>query len=76
MELLTSRGKRAIEDHFDNAFEPEFQLRVTSQEYHLQEIKDVIERVTFTYVCQQQLLELGHSVLVGEPLIIMLKSRA
>ena len=69
MAIVTGRGKRAIEDHFDNAFELESQLKGTSKEYYLEEIKDLIEKATFTYVRQQQMLGLGHAILTGEPLI-------
>jgi len=69
MAIVTGRGKRSIEDHFDNAFELESQLEGTSKEHYLDEIKDVIEKATFTYVRQQQMLGLGHAILTGEPLI-------
>jgi len=69
MAIVTGRGKRAIEDHFDNSFELESQLQGTSKEYLLNEIKDVIEKSTFTYVRQQKILGLGHAILTGEPLI-------
>jgi UTP--glucose-1-phosphate uridylyltransferase len=69
MALVTGRGKRAIEDHFDDAFELESQLQGTSKEHYLNEIKEVIKRSTFTYVRQQKMLGLGHAILTGEPLI-------
>ena len=69
MAIVTGRGKRAIEDHFDNSFELESQLSGTAKEYYLDEIKEIIERSTFTYVRQQQTLGLGHAILTGEPLI-------
>ena len=69
MAIVTGRGKRAIEDHFDNAFELEMQLKGTSKEQKLKEIKEVIERSTFTYVRQKQMLGLGHAILTGQPLI-------
>jgi UTP--glucose-1-phosphate uridylyltransferase len=69
MAIVTGRGKRSIEDHFDNSFELESQLKGTSKEYYLDEIKEVIERATFTYVRQQKMLGLGHAILTGEPLI-------
>ena len=43
MAIVTGRGKRAIEDHFDNAYELESQLTGTSKEHHLHEIKTIIE---------------------------------
>ena len=69
MAIVTGRGKRAIEDHFDNAFELEMQLSGTSKEPYLKEIKEIIENSTFTYVRQKQMLGLGHAILSGEPLI-------
>ena len=69
MAIVTGRGKRAIEDHFDNAFELEAQLQGTAKEHYLKEIKDIIKNSTFTYVRQQEMLGLGHAILTGEPLI-------
>ena len=69
MAIVTGRGKRAIEDHFDNAFELEYQLQGTSKEYYLKEIMSIIKNSTFTYVRQQKMLGLGDAILTGEPLI-------
>ena len=44
MAIVTGRGKRSIEDHFDTSFELESQLSGTSKEYYLEEIKAVIEK--------------------------------
>jgi UTP--glucose-1-phosphate uridylyltransferase len=67
--IVTGRGKRAIEDHFDNAFELEHQLRGSSKEHYLEEIKKIIELSTFTYVRQREMLGLGHAILTGKVLI-------
>jgi len=69
MAIVTGRGKRSIEDHFDNSYELESQLKGTSKEHYLEEIKEVIEKSTFTYVRQREMLGLGHAILTGEPLI-------
>ena len=69
MAIVTGRGKRSIEDHFDNSFELESQLTGTAKEHYLDDIKSLIERSTFTYVRQRQMLGLGHAILTGEPLI-------
>ena len=69
MAIVTGRGKRAIEDHFDNSFELESQLSGTSKDQHLKGIREVIQKSIFTYVRQKQILGLGHAVLTGEPLI-------
>lgn len=69
MAIVTGRGKRAIEDHFDNAYELESQLSGTSKEHYLKKIKEIITKSIFTYVRQKQMLGLGHAILTGEPLI-------
>ena len=67
--IVTGRGKRAIEDHFDNAYELEAQLANSSKEHYLKEISEVIKASTITYVRQKEMLGLGHAILTGEPLI-------
>jgi UTP--glucose-1-phosphate uridylyltransferase len=69
MAIVTGRGKRAIEDHFDNSFELETQLNGTSKESYLDDLKKIILNSIFTYVRQKQMLGLGHAILTGEPLI-------
>ena len=69
MAIVTGRGKRAIEDHFDISYELEQQIRGTSKEHYLDEIRAVMERCTFTYTRQKQMLGLGHAILTGEALI-------
>jgi len=69
MAIVTGRGKRSIEDHFDNSFELESQLKGTPKEHYLSQIKEVIENASFTYVRQHKMLGLGHAILTGEPLI-------
>ena len=67
--IVTGRGKRSIEDHFDTAFELESQLKETSKEHYIKDIQSIIEKATFTYVRQKKMLGLGHAILTGEPLI-------
>ena len=67
--IVTGRGKRAIEDHFDSSFELEAQLKGSSKEHYLNDIKGVLEKATFTYVRQKEILGLGHAILTGKPLI-------
>ena len=69
MAIVTGRGKRSIEDHFDNSYEIESQLKGTIKEHYLNEIKDIISRSTFTYVRQSEMLGLGDAILTGQPLI-------
>ena len=69
MAIVTGRGKRSIEDHFDHSFEIEAQLSGTSKEKYLNEINELIKNTTFTYVRQKKMLGLGHAILTGEALI-------
>jgi len=69
MAIVTGRGKRSIEDHFDDSYELESQLHGTSKEHLLNEVKEVIQKATFTYIRQQKMLGLGDAILTGEPLI-------
>jgi UTP--glucose-1-phosphate uridylyltransferase len=69
MAIVTGRGKRAIEDHFDNSYELDSQLKGTTKEHLLNEIKEIIDTSTFSYVRQKEMLGLGHAILTGESLI-------
>ncbi len=69
MAIITGRGKRAIEDHFDISYELEHQIKGTSKEHLLHDIRNLVENYTFTYTRQKQMKGLGHAVLVGETLI-------
>ena len=69
MAIVTGRGKRAIEDHFDISYELEHQIKGTSKEHYLTEIRDVITKCTFSYTRQIEMKGLGHAILSGETLI-------
>ena len=69
MAIVTGRGKRAIEDHFDISYELEHQIKGTSKEHYLTEIRDVITSCTFSYTRQIEMKGLGHAILCGETLI-------
>ncbi len=69
MAIVTGRGKRAIEDHFDISYELEHQIKGSSKEHYLTEIRDVIENCTFSYTRQVEMKGLGHAILTGETLI-------
>ena len=69
MAVITGRGKRAIEDHFDISYELEHQIKGTSKESYLTEIRDVITKCTFSYTRQVEMKGLGHAILTGETLI-------
>ncbi len=69
MAIITGRGKRAIEDHFDISYELEHQIRGTSKEPLLTEIRSLISQCTFSYTRQVKMKGLGHAILTGETLI-------
>ncbi|MEY3002657.1 MAG: hypothetical protein RLZZ428_1032 [Pseudomonadota bacterium] len=69
MAIITGRGKRAIEDHFDISYELEHQIKGTSKESLLWDIRSLITQCTFSYTRQTQMKGLGHAILTGETLI-------
>ena len=69
MAFVTGRTKRAIEDHFDINYELEDQIRGTPKEEMLGEIRELIEKCTFSYTRQIQMKGLGHAILTGRTLI-------
>jgi UTP--glucose-1-phosphate uridylyltransferase len=69
MAIVTGRGKRAIEDHFDISYELETQIKGTSKEPLLNEIRSLIAQCTFSYTRQVEMKGLGHAILTGETLI-------
>ncbi len=69
MAIVTGRGKRAIEDHFDRSYELEHQIKDTSKEPLLSEIRSLIQECTFSYTRQVEMKGLGHAILCGETLI-------
>ncbi len=69
MAIVTGRGKRAIEDHFDISYELEHQILGTSKEPLLKDIRALITQCTFSYTRQVEMKGLGHAILTGETLI-------
>lgn len=69
MGFITGRGKRAIADHFDTSYELEHQIKGTSKEAHLEDIRHVIDSCEFMFIRQREMLGLGHAILTGEPMM-------
>ena len=67
--LVTGRGKNAIEDHFDVAFELETFLEARGKTELLEEIRKISNLINVSYVRQGEPLGLGHAVLVTQPLV-------
>jgi len=70
MIFVTGRGKRAIEDHFDTAYELETELSGRGKRELLKAVREVIpSHVSCTYVRQPQALGLGHAILCAMPVV-------
>ncbi|MEO8104485.1 MAG: UTP--glucose-1-phosphate uridylyltransferase GalU [Betaproteobacteria bacterium] len=70
MIFITGRGKRAIEDHFDKAYELEAELHEKGKHKLLQEVRDMLPAgVQYVYVRQHEALGLGHAVLCARHLV-------
>ena len=70
MIFVTGRGKRAIEDHFDKAYELEAELQAHGKNKLLKEVRGLLpEGVSCAYVRQAEALGLGHAVLCARHLV-------
>jgi UTP--glucose-1-phosphate uridylyltransferase len=67
--IVTGRGKRAIEDHFDAAFELEYYLNDRGKMEELAQIKTISELASVSYVRQKEPLGLGHAILCARSLV-------
>jgi UTP--glucose-1-phosphate uridylyltransferase len=67
--FVTGRGKRAIEDHFDIAFELESILREKGKDDAAKEVRDIAEMISIFYVRQKQALGLGHAILCAREFV-------
>jgi len=70
MIFITGRNKRAIEDHFDKAYELETELAARNKTELLESLQGVLPRgINCIYIRQSEALGLGHAVLCAEPVI-------
>jgi UTP--glucose-1-phosphate uridylyltransferase len=65
--VITSRGKRAIEDHFDRNFELEFYLEEAGKDDLLKEVQSTNDLADIHYIRQRDPHGLGHAVAVARP---------
>jgi UTP--glucose-1-phosphate uridylyltransferase len=76
--VITGRGKRAIEDHFDRNFELEFYLEEGKKHEELEQVQAISEMADIHYIRQRDPLGLGHAVSVArqhvgsEPFAVLL----
>ena len=70
MIFVTGRNKRAIEDHFDTAYELETELESAQKDALLDLVRSVTpDDMNCSYVRQPRMLGLGHAVLCAEHLV-------
>ncbi len=70
MVFITGRNKRAIEDHFDKAYEVESELAMRGKNELLAVIQNIIPKhVNCIYIRQTEPLGLGHAVLCAQPVV-------
>ena len=65
--IISGRGKRSIEDHFDRSFELEYYLEEKGKYDLLKEVRQVSELGGIHYIRQRDPLGLGDAVAVAEP---------
>jgi len=70
MIFITGRNKRAIEDHFDMAYEVEAELAARGKKELLGLVRGIIPKhINCIYIRQPEPLGLGHAVLCAEPVV-------
>jgi len=69
MAMVTSKYKKAIEDHFDTHTDIEQSIQGSSKEALLEPLNALIEQASFTYIRQKEMKGLGHAILTGRPLV-------
>ncbi len=76
--IITGRGKRAIEDHFDKSFELEHVLRKDGKHDLLREIEQIAELADIHFIRQKEARGLGHAIscaekhVGNEPFVVLL----
>ncbi len=63
--IITGRGKRSLEDHFDRNFELEYMLGQKGKHAQRDELVDIAELADIHYVRQGEPLGLGHAISVA-----------
>jgi len=66
--IITGKYKRAIEDHFDSAYELEENLKKLDKKKLLEEITR-LNHINFAYIRQKAALGLGHAILCARPFV-------
>jgi UTP--glucose-1-phosphate uridylyltransferase len=70
MIFVTGRSKRAIEDHFDKAYELESELEARGKRELLEFVRNMLPKnINCIYIRQSEALGLGHAVLCAKPAV-------
>ncbi|MRR49932.1 MAG: UTP--glucose-1-phosphate uridylyltransferase GalU [Rhodocyclaceae bacterium] len=70
MIFVTGRSKRAIEDHFDKAYELETELEMRGKTEMLEFVRNMLPKnINCIYIRQAEALGLGHAVLCARPAV-------
>ena len=68
--FITGRNKRAIEDHFDKAYELENELSIQGKNAMLDAVRNILPKhVNCVYIRQTEAMGLGHAVLCAKPVV-------
>jgi UTP--glucose-1-phosphate uridylyltransferase len=65
--IITGRGKRPIEDHFDRSVELEAFLEAKGKFDELKQVREISDMATIHYIRQKDPMGLGHAVSIAEP---------
>lgn len=70
MIFVTGRSKRAIEDHFDKAYELESELELRGKAGMVDLVRDIVPKhINCIYLRQAEAMGLGHAVLMAAPIV-------
>lgn len=67
--IVTGRGKRAIEDHFDKSYELEEELKKKGNQDLLSLVQDISNLVNIHYIRQKEPKGLGHAIYCAKTFI-------
>ncbi|MEE3444315.1 MAG: UTP--glucose-1-phosphate uridylyltransferase GalU [Methanobrevibacter sp.] len=76
--IITGKGKRSIEDHFDRAFELEYILQEKGKFEYLEEVKEITDLADIHFIRQKKQKGLGDAIhwakkhVGAEPFVVML----
>jgi UTP--glucose-1-phosphate uridylyltransferase len=76
--IITGRGKRSLEDHFDRSFELEYYLEQKGKKEELEQMRAIADMADIHYIRQGEPLGLGHAVGVArehvgrQPFVVLL----